>query len=71
MEIEAHPYRENLRPGRDPLGVHRDEIGAYVVTAHSQVVYLEDGDWIVAEPDGSGYYPIKPHIMEKRWEPIE
>ncbi len=42
----------------------------YVVTAHGQRCYIEPQDWIVAEPDGRGYYPVKPDIFEKRWEPM-
>lgn len=36
----------------------------HVHTAHNnQAVDLEPGDWIVAEPDGRGYYPIKQDIF--------
>lgn len=34
-----------------------------VTTAHGQKAYLEPGDWIIAEPDGRGYYPCKPDIF--------
>lgn len=44
---------------------------AYVVTIHDQRVYLEDGDWVIAEPDGEHYYPCKPDIFEDRYEAIE
>lgn len=43
----------------------------YVVTAHGQQAFLEDGDWIIAEPDGRGYYPCKPDIFEATYEPVE
>jgi hypothetical protein len=50
-----------------PAGVYWDLDGkaprAYVVTIHQQRVYLEDGDWIVPEPDGKHYYPIKDLVM--------
>lgn len=43
--------------------------GAHVHTAHAgQVVVLEPGDWVTAEPNGNGYYPIKPDIMEKMFD---
>lgn len=41
----------------------------YVVTAHGQRVYLEPGDWVIAEPDGRGYYPVKPDIFASMYEP--
>lgn len=41
----------------------------YVTTAHGQAAYLEPGDWVIAEPDGRGYYPCKPDIFEATYEP--
>jgi hypothetical protein len=42
-----------------------------VHTMHeSQIVVLEPGDWITAEPDGIHYYPIKAAVMEKNYEKI-
>lgn len=43
----------------------------YVVTAHGQKTLVTPGDWIIAEPDGRGYYPCKPDIFEKTYEPVE
>jgi hypothetical protein len=43
----------------------------YVVTAHGQRAYLERGDWVIAEPDGRGYYPCKPDIFGATYEPVE
>jgi hypothetical protein len=61
-----------LSEDRAPLakGVESDERGYYVVTAHGQRTLVVDGDFIVTEPDGRGYYPVKPDIFEKRWEPV-
>ncbi len=42
----------------------------YVVTAHNQRVYLVRGDWVVAEPDGRGHYPIKDSIFRTICDPI-
>ena len=37
----------------------------HVHTIHgSQIVNLEVGDWVVPEPDGIHYYPIKPDILK-------
>lgn len=44
----------------------------HIHTAHNgQVVELEPGDYVVAEPDGRGFYPVKPDIFEKFNEPVE
>jgi hypothetical protein len=43
----------------------------HVHTAHNQTVDLEAGDWVMPEPDGRGYYPIKPDIFKDRYEAIE
>jgi hypothetical protein len=32
---------------------------------------VEIGDWIVAEPDGDGHYPVKGAVFADRYEPIE
>jgi hypothetical protein len=38
--------------------------GWYVVTTHGQETKIVDGDYIVREPDGNGFYPCKPDIFE-------
>jgi hypothetical protein len=44
----------------------------HVHTAHNnQAVAIEIGDWIVPEPNGSGYYPIKDEIFRKKYRPAE
>jgi hypothetical protein len=41
----------------------------HVHTAHGgQEVYLEVGDFVVPEPNGAGYYPIKPDIFSAKYE---
>jgi len=43
----------------------------HVHTIHdNQIVELEVGDWIIPEPDGIHYYPCKPDIFEKTYEPV-
>lgn len=65
LEIEAEQYKED----GDPVnGVLYDEWGAFVITIHDQVVYLEDGDWVIQEPDGEHYYPCKPDIFADQYE---
>lgn len=43
--------------------------GWYVVTAHGQETLIVDGDWIIPEPDGRGFYPCKADIFDKTYEP--
>jgi hypothetical protein len=43
---------------------------AHVHTAHAQTVDLTHGDYVVPEPDGSGFYPVKPKIFEAKYEEI-
>lgn len=40
----------------------------YVVTIHGQRTYIVDGDFIVQEPDGVHYYPVKPGIFTDTYE---
>jgi hypothetical protein len=66
--IEAEQF---VHPATAPMGVYTEEDGrCYVVTIHKQKVYLESGDWIVPEPDGIHYYPIKPDIFANTYEPL-
>ena len=43
---------------------------AYVITIHEQVAYLDDGDWVITEPDGEHHYPCKPDIFEATYEEV-
>lgn len=55
----------------DPPGVFRRSGGpAYVVTIHDQRVFLTPGDWIIPEPGGVHYYPVKPDIFEDTYEKV-
>lgn len=70
--IEAEQFRPEAAPlpfaerGACNLGPN----GWYVVTAHGQETRIVDGDWIIPEPDGRGFYPCKPDIFEKTYEPV-
>lgn len=39
-----------------------DHEGWYVFTTHGHRTPIADGDFIVREPNGNGYYPCKPDI---------
>ena len=43
----------------------------YIITAHGQKAFLDPGDWIVKEPDGVHYYPVKPDIFAETYEAVE
>ena len=32
---------------------------------------VNPGDWIITEPDGSGYYPCNPDVFAAKYEPVE
>lgn len=64
---------EQWFPGKEVNGVNKpeDELpGYYVKTAHMQIVFLEPGDWVIAEPDGRGFYPCKDDIFRATYEPV-
>lgn len=44
---------------------------AFVVTIHGQRAYLQNGDWVITEPDGDYHYPCKPDIFEKTYEAVK
>ena len=33
-------------------------------------VRIDPGDWIIAEQDGSGYYPCKPDVFAATYDPV-
>lgn len=43
---------------------------AYVVTIHEQRCYIQNGDWILPEPDGIHFYPVKPEIFAATYQPV-
>ena len=56
----------------EPAGVFREEDGRpYVVTIHEQRCYLEPSDWILPEPDGVHFYPVKHDVFVNTYEPAE
>jgi hypothetical protein len=44
---------------------------AFVITIHDQRFYLQNGDWILPEPDGEHFYPVKDDIFQATYEAIE
>ena len=66
--VEAEQWFPNM--GRQG-GVDYDGDMYYVVTIHGQKTLVEEGDWIITEPDGVHHYPCKPDIFEASYEPVE
>ena len=68
---------EQFHPVTDPLpfwnrgACNFDGDRWFVVTAHGQETIIVDGDWIIPEPDGRGFYPCKPDIFEATYELVE
>jgi hypothetical protein len=70
-EVEQYT-KKNPRPKGVCTGVMCGaELYDHVHTAHDQVVILAPNDWIMPEPDGRGFYPIKPDIFADRYEPAD
>lgn len=79
VEVEAVQWF----PGKDVPGVRGDRPGElcpchrvggdhgrpHVLTAHGQIVHLSPGDWVVPEPNGEGFYPVKDDIFRANFEP--
>jgi len=53
----------------DPEGVTpRDMSWGYVTTIHGQRAHVQHGDWILPEPDGIHFYPVRPDIFAATYE---
>jgi hypothetical protein len=45
---------------------------AWIETIHKgQTVQVQEGDWIIPEPDGVHYYPCKPDVFEQTYERVQ
>lgn len=74
--IEAEQYRPVDFDGKPncPKGVCICTPGGVVPHVHTihngQAVKIESRDWIIPEPDGKHFYPVKPDIFEATYERI-
>ena len=76
VEIEAEQYTEY---GKLVKGMCNSQScyssgnnQPHVHTIHDgQLVNLEIGDWIIPEPDGVHYYPVKPDIFKATYEAVQ
>ena len=71
--IEAEQFFSNKipLPFRDRGACMFDGERWYVVTAHGQETTIVDGDWIIPEPDGRGFYPCKADIFAKTYDLVD
>jgi hypothetical protein len=73
--IEAEQFHRGISLVNTQKGVCQCERGSFrghLHTIHNgQVVDLEDGDWIIPEPDGVHFYPVKPDIFNATYEKVE
>jgi hypothetical protein len=68
IKVEAVQWFPGVNhPGVTPGG----EYGSSVRTAHGQQALLSPGDWIIAEPDGRGFYPCKPDIFAATYDLVD
>lgn len=73
--IEAEQYRDSMRVNDTlPVGVYivptaNGDKPAVHTIHNGQTVVIEDGDWIIPEPDGVHFYPCKPDIFAATYEP--
>jgi hypothetical protein len=68
VEIEAVQYLANT----SPPGLCACNATIYT-HAHGRqgATMVNLNDWLVVEPDGSGYYPCAPDVFERRWEEVK
>jgi hypothetical protein len=62
IQVEGVKFRKNDDGEDQP----------YVITAAERVVDIDPGDYVIREPGGlPGFYPCRPEVFERRWEPVE
>lgn len=70
--IEAEQFNPPKQIPKGVINVYEGD-GHYVgevTTIHGQKTVVISGDWIIPEPMPGRYYPCKPDIFEKTYEPI-
>lgn len=65
VEVQAEQYNGGDHPLVTKL------YGGNVVQGKQGMVAIKDGDWIIAEMDGSGYYPCNPEVFAVTYEAVE
>lgn len=68
IEIEATRFEKD---GDHPSVVKTEgPQGRFEVRGHQGYSTVNLGDWIIAEPDGDGFYPCDPVTFERKYEPV-
>ena len=62
LSISSASYNNNTRDITSWFG--------NVITIHGQRTKVVEDDWIISEPDGIHFYPCKPDIFKKTYEPV-
>lgn len=72
FELEAVQWFE---PGDHPaVASHWQPMAGrtqWMVRGHQGLSTVNPGDWIIAEPDGDGFYPCDPDTFARKYEPVE
>jgi hypothetical protein len=66
--ITAEQFDGNTFP--KGVKIHKGNGKPFVSTIHNQIVYIEKGDFIVPEPDGTHFYPIKENIFKDSYDMV-
>ena len=70
LVVEAEQWFEgNAMPGVFPPTPF--DYGPYVMSSYGTPVFLKDGDWVIAEPDGVHFHVCPPHVFEANYEKVE
>lgn len=69
--IEAEQFFDDKPlPFEGQRAIHWDGTRWYVITAHGQETTIVNGDWIIPEPDGRGFYPCKDDIFRATYDEV-
>lgn len=67
--IDAEQFVHAIAPPRGVMFHH--QFGKhFVTTIQGQDVFVQPGEWIVAEADGKHYYPIADAEFRRIYEPV-
>lgn len=74
--FEAEQFRRSttslINSTRGVCQCPQGNMRGHVHTMHKGIVVdLEDGDWVMLEPDGEHFNSIRPDVFEATYEPID
>lgn len=68
VEAEQWFAGKNLRGIFPPTAF---DYGPYVMSSYNTPIFLKDGDWVIAEPDGVHFHACSPEVFEANYEKVE